>query len=67
MIAKAYLGRTYTSTQEQAWMLLAANALTEEAKDAKLVVNGAPIVGVADAVDDGRRAREIAADREQRG
>ncbi len=45
VIAKAYLSRTYTSTQEQAWMLLAANALTEEAKDAKLVVNGAPIVG----------------------
>lgn len=45
VIAKAYLGRSYTSTQEQAWMLLAANALAEQAKDAKLIVNGAPIVG----------------------
>ncbi len=45
VIAKAYLNRDHTSTQEQAWMLLAANALSEQAKDAKLVVNGAPIVG----------------------
>jgi alpha-2-macroglobulin len=45
VIAKAYLNRNYTSTQEQAWMLLAANALSEQAKDAKLTVNGAPIVG----------------------
>jgi alpha-2-macroglobulin len=45
VIAKAYLAREYTSTQEQAWMLLAANALTEQAKSAKLVVNGAPVVG----------------------
>ena len=27
VIAKAYVGRSYTSTQEQAWMLLAAQAL----------------------------------------
>ena len=33
VIAKAYVGRTYTSTQEQAWMLLAANAMAEEGKD----------------------------------
>jgi uncharacterized protein YfaS (alpha-2-macroglobulin family) len=45
VIAKAYLARDYTSTQEQAWMLLAANALTEQAKAAKLVVNGAPVAG----------------------
>jgi uncharacterized protein YfaS (alpha-2-macroglobulin family) len=45
VIAKAYVGRTYTSTQEQAWMLLAANALSEEGKDLKLIVNGAPVVG----------------------
>ena len=30
------LGRSYTSTQEQAWMLLAAHALAEQAKDSKL-------------------------------
>jgi uncharacterized protein YfaS (alpha-2-macroglobulin family) len=45
VIAKAYLSRSYTSTQEQAWMLLAANALSEQAKAAKLVVNGAPVPG----------------------
>jgi len=45
VIAKAYTGRSYTSTQEQAWMLLAANALAEEGNDLKLIVNGAPVVG----------------------
>ena len=45
VIAKAYTSRNYTSTQEQAWMLLAANALSEQAKGTKLVVNGAPVVG----------------------
>jgi uncharacterized protein YfaS (alpha-2-macroglobulin family) len=45
VITKAYVGRSYTSTQEQAWMLLAANALAEEGKDLKLIVNGAPVVG----------------------
>jgi hypothetical protein len=45
VIAKAYTGRSYTSTQEQAWMLLAANALAEEGRDLKLIVNGAPVVG----------------------
>jgi len=45
VIAKAYTSRTYTSTQEQAWMLLAANALSEQAKQTKLVVDGAPVVG----------------------
>jgi len=45
VVAKAYSGRTHTSTQEQAWMLLAANALAEEGNDLKLIVNGAPVVG----------------------
>ena len=45
VIAKAYETRNYTSTQEQAWMLLAANALNDEAKDAKLSVDGAPVNG----------------------
>jgi len=45
VIAKAYTSRNYTSTQEQAWMLLAANALSEQAKQTKLIVNGAPVVG----------------------
>ena len=43
VISKAYLSREYTSTQEQAWMLLAANALADQAKVGKLVVNGAPV------------------------
>lgn len=45
VISQAYLSRAYTSTQEQAWMLLAANALSEQAKSSKLVVNGAPVNG----------------------
>ncbi len=40
VVAKAYAARTYTSTQEQAWMLLAARALGEEAKNTTLTVNG---------------------------
>ncbi len=45
VIAKAYLARAYTSTQEQAWMLLAAHALGEQAAGARLAVNGEPIDG----------------------
>jgi alpha-2-macroglobulin len=41
VVAKAYRAKTYTSTQEQAWMLLAARALAEEAGNAVLTVNGA--------------------------
>ncbi len=40
LVAKGYAARSYTSTQEQAWMLLAAHALGEEAKGLKLAVNG---------------------------
>lgn len=45
VVSKAYLARTYTSTQEQAWMLLAAHALGEEAKAVRLTLNGAPVDG----------------------
>ncbi len=45
LVAKAYAARGYTSTQEQAWMLLAAHALGEEAKGLKLAVNGQPHQG----------------------
>jgi uncharacterized protein YfaS (alpha-2-macroglobulin family) len=45
VISKAYLARNYTSTQEQAWMLLAANALNEQAQASRLVVDGAPVKG----------------------
>ena len=40
LVSKAYMSKTYTSTQEQAWLLLAARALAEEAKDMTLTVNG---------------------------
>jgi uncharacterized protein YfaS (alpha-2-macroglobulin family) len=40
LLAKAYAARIYTSTQEQAWMVLAANAVADEAKSVKLSVNG---------------------------
>jgi len=41
VVAKAYKAKSYTSTQEQAWMLLAARALADEAGNAALTVNGA--------------------------
>jgi uncharacterized protein YfaS (alpha-2-macroglobulin family) len=40
VIAEAYRARTYTSTQEQAWMLLAANALADAARETALTVAG---------------------------
>ena len=40
VLAKAYALKQYTSTQEQAWMLLAARSLSEQAKDTTLSVNG---------------------------
>ena len=45
VIAKAYGTRMYTSTQEQAWMLMAANALSDQAKSQALTINGAPVTG----------------------
>ncbi|MGE0054252.1 MAG: alpha-2-macroglobulin [Hyphomicrobium sp.] len=45
VVAKAYETRSYTSTQEQAWMLLAAKALNDEVKGAKLSIDGAPVSG----------------------
>jgi alpha-2-macroglobulin len=45
VLAKAYGKKTYTSTQEQAWMLLAAHALGEEAKSMTLAVNAKPHQG----------------------
>jgi uncharacterized protein YfaS (alpha-2-macroglobulin family) len=40
VVAKAYRAKAYTSTQEQAWMLLAARAVSDEAGNATLSVNG---------------------------
>jgi uncharacterized protein YfaS (alpha-2-macroglobulin family) len=45
VIAKAYETRNYTSTQEQAWMLLAAKALNDEVKATTLSVDGKPSSG----------------------
>ena len=45
VLAKAYGQKTYTSTQEQAWMLLAAHALGEEANSMTLTVNAKPHQG----------------------
>jgi uncharacterized protein YfaS (alpha-2-macroglobulin family) len=45
LVSKAYATKAYTSTQEQAWLLLAARALAEEAKDMTLAVNGQPHQG----------------------
>ena len=40
VVTKAYRARTYTSTQEMSWMLLAANALADSAKDTSLTIGG---------------------------
>jgi uncharacterized protein YfaS (alpha-2-macroglobulin family) len=40
VLGKAFASRRYTSTQEQAWMLLAANALTDQARDTQLSIAG---------------------------
>jgi uncharacterized protein YfaS (alpha-2-macroglobulin family) len=37
--------RSYTSTQEQAWMLLAARALIKESEKTRLAINGTPSEG----------------------
>src|SRR5262249_34382287 len=45
IVAGAYASKRYTSTQEQAWMVLAARALADEGKNMMLSVNGAPQQG----------------------
>ena len=45
VIERAKATRTYTSTQEQAWMLLAARALSDAAAGTNLTVNGTPFRG----------------------
>ncbi|MDX2287686.1 MAG: alpha-2-macroglobulin [Hyphomicrobiaceae bacterium] len=39
-VAKGYLSKRYTSTQEQAWLLLAVNALSGETQKTGLTVDG---------------------------
>ncbi|MGI9475165.1 MAG: alpha-2-macroglobulin family protein [Hyphomicrobiaceae bacterium] len=46
-LAVAYRERTHTSTQEQAWLLLAARGLGEQAKDLQLTINGKAYEGAA--------------------
>ena len=45
VVAKSYASQSYTSTQEQAWMLLAAHALAQEAKGMTLAISGQPHKG----------------------
>ena len=45
VVAKAYQGRTHTSTQEQAWLLLAAKALGDDAAALRLRIAGKPVEG----------------------
>lgn len=46
VIAGAHQSRETTSTQEQAWLLLAAHALSQDAGTATLSVNGVPHTGL---------------------
>jgi alpha-2-macroglobulin len=45
VLAEAYAKKPYTSTQEQAWLLLATHALGEEANSLSLAINGQPHQG----------------------
>jgi alpha-2-macroglobulin len=45
VLAKAYGAKPHTSTQEQAWLLLAARSLADQGNATTLVVNGAPHQG----------------------
>jgi uncharacterized protein YfaS (alpha-2-macroglobulin family) len=56
VVAKAYQSRQYTSTQEQAWMLLAAHALSDDLKTTKLAVDGVPVEG---SIVRGLRAEDV--------
>ena len=40
VVTKAFASKRYTSTQEQAWTLLAARALSEKAKSTRLAIDG---------------------------
>ncbi|MEW5964141.1 MAG: alpha-2-macroglobulin [Pseudomonadota bacterium] len=45
VVAKAYGARTYTSTQEQAWLLMAAKALGDESAATRVSVAGKRVEG----------------------
>ncbi len=57
-VEEARIGRTATSTQEEAWMLLAARALTEDDGDIRLEIDGVAHEGSYAARLDGRRLTE---------
>jgi uncharacterized protein YfaS (alpha-2-macroglobulin family) len=50
VLAKAFASRQYTSTQEQAWMLLAAHALADQGRETALTVGGVAHKGVLNRV-----------------
>ena len=58
VVATAYQQRSYTSTQEQAWMLLAVNALQEDVAKLQLSLDGAPVQG---SIVQAMRAEELRA------
>lgn len=45
LLEKARSGKNYTSTQENAWLLMAANTLQDQSKSLQLAVNGVPHTG----------------------
>ena len=45
LVSQSRLAHTYTSTQEQSWMLMAARGLIEQGKTVALTVNGAAQTG----------------------
>ena len=45
VLGRAYAAKIYTSTQEEAWMLLAAKAIGDQAATMSLSVNGTPQTG----------------------
>ncbi|MGI9523056.1 MAG: alpha-2-macroglobulin family protein, partial [Hyphomicrobiaceae bacterium] len=46
LIRQAFAKQTHTSTQEKAWLLLAAHALSERANDVELEINGRSHKGI---------------------
>lgn len=45
VLVRAFEARTYTSTQEQAWMLLAAHALADSAGATRITIDGTEVQG----------------------
>lgn len=45
VVDTAYQSRRFTSTQEQAWLLLASHALSQQVKATEIAIDGAPVTG----------------------